>query len=327
MEGLYSSLYQIVRHGLNTNSYKFALLCALVRLAPDTDPKNPVIAIADLAPVFVDLYWPLEVSYHLRQGTDPDKDPIVMVEIRRLMQQQLITHGMSLAEFKKRNPDSYLKLVGKVERKAFSYVISCFHTVRKNKVEPDFFTHTADSGKSGGMIVLTKEARQFLINEGKLIEYVAVAGWAKFTEGFSYSPKLITKLSGDEPQRGNVSRWRPVLEKLQSGKCFYCSTTNMLNPHVDHALPWSFMLEDKTWNLVLACGDCNGSKSDLLPSSDDIEQLVERNLQLLKGNLAVSDGTFLRSFSDWHTRDLGAHIRSLYDQAASDQYPIWSIRT
>src|SRR5262245_39452501 len=72
-------LYEIVTRGLNTNSYKFALWRALASLAPGTNERSPKISKRDLAPLFVKYYWPLEVKYHIRQGIDPDKDPIVMV--------------------------------------------------------------------------------------------------------------------------------------------------------------------------------------------------------------------------------------------------------
>jgi hypothetical protein len=79
-----ATLYEIVTKGLNANSYKFALWRALADLAPTTDAKLPRISKQDLAPLFLRYYWPLEVKYHIRQSTDPDKDPIVMKLIRQL---------------------------------------------------------------------------------------------------------------------------------------------------------------------------------------------------------------------------------------------------
>ena len=78
MDRYIGTLYQIVAAGQKTNSYKFALWRALTRLAPSTDEATPVVSKNDLAPLFVEYYWPLKVRYHLRQGIDPDKDPVVM---------------------------------------------------------------------------------------------------------------------------------------------------------------------------------------------------------------------------------------------------------
>ena len=73
-----TALYQIVTVGQKTNSYKFALWRALAHLAP----TRSMISKLDLSQLFLEYYWPLELQYHVRQGTDPDKDPIVMRRIR-----------------------------------------------------------------------------------------------------------------------------------------------------------------------------------------------------------------------------------------------------
>ena len=53
-----TALYQIVAVGQNTNSYKFALWRALARLAP----AKSMISKLDLAPLFLDYYWPCSSS-------------------------------------------------------------------------------------------------------------------------------------------------------------------------------------------------------------------------------------------------------------------------
>ncbi len=152
---------------------------------------------------------------------------------------------------------------------------------------------------------------------------MAVAGWAKFTEVFCSSPKLITKLSREKPKRGSLTHWRVALGGFQQQRCFYCDSSDLASPHVDHVLPWSFILEDRTWNLVLSCSQCNGAKSDRLPTMEAVERLIERNTAILDGSAKVADMTFLRSFAEWHTRDLNGHVKALHDQAISDQYPVW----
>src|SRR5262249_52750714 len=54
-------------------------------------------------------------------------------------------------------------------------------------------------------------------------------------------------------KRGAVSQWSELLRIMQNGKCFYDETHDITSSEVDHVLPWSFVLEDRTWNLVLAC--------------------------------------------------------------------------
>jgi len=323
MHDFLTSVYQVVRHGMNTNSYKFALLRALVRIAPSVDTASPVITTKQLSPIFVELYWPLEVNFHLRQGIDPDKDPIVMCEIRKLLKKGTIYHGMKLSHFIKTYPKEYAEVVSRTDKNAFNYVLSCFHTVRKAEVKNPLFTHQGDMGKSCGEICLTDDALDFLISNAQLLDFIAIAGWTKFTEAVSSSPKLFSKLSGEQPKRGNLVTWRESLSILQEGKCFYCGVPDPSKPHIDHVIPWSYVLEDRTWNLVLSCDSCNGKKSDRLPSIDLISKLQKRNISLLGGCLEIHNKKFLRDFDEWKTRDLKLHVNALYDQAVGEQYPLW----
>jgi 5-methylcytosine-specific restriction endonuclease McrA len=98
----------------------------------------------------------------------------------------------------------------------------------------------------------------------KLIDYVAVSGWVRFTEQFTAAPKLHDKIDGSNLRRGVVSVWRDSLMAIQNGKCFYDAGHDISAAEVDHVLPWSFVLEDRTWNLVLACRNCNNEKRELL---------------------------------------------------------------
>jgi hypothetical protein len=107
MDHYITALYEIVTRGLNTNSYKFALWRALASLAP----THPTVSKHDLAPLFLKYYWPLEVQYHVRQGIDPDKDPIVMVLIRKLVKEGIISSGETLREFEKRMSAEHMALV------------------------------------------------------------------------------------------------------------------------------------------------------------------------------------------------------------------------
>jgi hypothetical protein len=95
----------------------------------------------------------------------------------------------------------------------------------------------------------------------------------------------------------------------------------MASPEVDHLLPWSFVLEDRTWNLVLACRKCNNEKRDRLANMNALERLCARNQKIAKGHIAHP--AFCRHFPEWHSRDLSSHIKGLYDQAVADGFPRW----
>jgi hypothetical protein len=179
---------------------------------------------------------------------------------------------------------------------------------------------TANAGNES--IELTSGGRQFLIDYGKIVDYVAVSGWVHFTEGFTSAPRLHDKLDGGDLKRGPISQWRNALLTIQSGKCFYDESHDMAAPEVDHLLPWTFVIEDKTWNLVLACRKCNNEKRDRLVETDALERPCLRN-EKISSRQIHSDPRFFRHFEEWHSRDLSSHIRGLYDQAIADGFPKW----
>src|SRR5262249_15808855 len=123
-----AALYAMVGKGLTANSYKFALWRALASLASGTDKKKPTISKQQLAPLFLSYYWPLEVKYHIRQGIDPNKDPIVMKRIRHLIGVGTIAHGETLKDFQRRMPTEHKMLVGSIARQALDDVMLPWRT-------------------------------------------------------------------------------------------------------------------------------------------------------------------------------------------------------
>jgi hypothetical protein len=194
--------------------------------------------------------------------------------------------------------------------------------VSGSPISPPIFTFTGKAGKAGDTIVLTNGGRRFLIAYRKLVDYVAVSGWVRFTEQFTSSPRLHDKIGGANLLRGPVWKWHEPLMKIQGEKCFYNASHDMAAPEVDHVLPWSFVLEDRTWNLVLACRKCNNEKRDRLVNIDALERLCDRNEKIARDQIHM-DSTFYRHFAEWKSRDLSSHIKGLYDQAVADGFPRW----
>jgi hypothetical protein len=109
--------------------------------APNTDEGRPEISKHDLAALFLEYYWPLEVKYHIRQGIDPDKDPVVMKRIRELIKAGNIGHG-DASRFQKVEPDKHKMLVARVAREAFDDVVPRFHQVRGVPIFPKIYSFT-----------------------------------------------------------------------------------------------------------------------------------------------------------------------------------------
>jgi hypothetical protein len=243
--------------------------------------------------------------------------------IRQLVEAGKIDQGETLRNFEKRVPEEHKALVNRVAREAFDDVIPRFHIVRNAEIDPKIFMFSGKPGNAGDVIKLTDGGRVFLILYKKLIDYVAVSGWVRFTEGSTSAPRLHDKIDGGDLKRGAVSQWREALMVIQNSKCFYDPSHDIGSPEVDHVLPWSFVLEDRTWNLVLACRKCNNEKRDRLTGLDAIQQLCARNEKLIKDQMWIGH-KFGRHFVEWHSRDLSSHIKGLYDQAIADKFPKWN---
>jgi hypothetical protein len=86
---------------------------------------------------------------------------------------------------------------------------------------------------------------------------------------------------------------REMLIAIQGKRCFYNEGHDIASPEVGHVLPWLFVLEDKTWNLVLACRKCNNEKRDRLANIDALKRLCARNEQIASEHIR-SNPAFLR---------------------------------
>lgn len=111
-----------------------------------------------------------------------------------------------------------------------------------------------------------------------------------------------------------MQRYLKILLAETRARCFYCDSTfgEELAPTLDHVIPWSFLLEDDLWDLVLACAKCNAEKSDWLPAAPFIHKLIVRNQTLSRVgvSLAISE----------------LEVERLYQAAISVEWPrFWSI--
>jgi hypothetical protein len=125
-----------------------------------------------------------------------------------------IRHGEVLTDFRRRRPAEYIRLLERVAREAFDDVIPRFHRVRGVAITPKIFTHFGTEGHAGDVIELTEGGRRFLVEYRRLIEYVAISGWVRFTEQFTSAPRLHDKIDGTNLRRGSVSGWRGSLTAI-----------------------------------------------------------------------------------------------------------------
>jgi hypothetical protein len=315
MDPMLKSVLQILVHGKNTNSYKFALLRALADTSKTSGGTSFEISFATLAERFIEYYWPLTVKHRVRQGIDPAKDPVVMRMIRTLASDKPLSRIDGAVAFAKQDAVGYSALVANVARQAFGDVIPRFHMVRRHEVRPRLYK------VSSAGIFVESAAATFLAAHADLLRFLAVAAWVKFTQPYSDAPRLFEKISGQRPERKTGS-YRSGLSRVDEAKCFYCGVKSGVFV-IDHFIPWSYVLEDRAWNLVFACKSCNGRKSDGLPEEPFLRNLMDRSSEWTQ-RIGQLPPRIAKDIKDWGpAHRLHEHMQTLRHQALQDGFPVW----
>ncbi len=310
-----NTIASVVESGQKTNSYKFALTLALA------EAQKPEVSALELAEQFLGYYWPLATTYRIRQSTDPFKEPVAYKWSAELHASLKLDPGVTLSKARQAHPKEFSALLARLSQTGgcLDEVLPRYHVLHKQVCSDPIFT------VEGLNIRIHDQAWQQIIANRKVVWQLGVGGWVRFCERISATPRMYLKLSGDIPKRKSLSPYLKLIVDSADQRCFYCGTQLTDDVHVDHFLPWSFVLEDKLWNLVPACGGgsgCNLRKSDRIPDKSLTAKLVERNLRMLKGDLGVSlrDHKDLREWKIW---DLTRHIEQLSATALAESFPLW----
>jgi len=318
-----TTVQRILQYGLTTNSYKFALLRALAAFGKKPGIEN-TIPFSWLAEQFLAYYWPF-VTLHIRQATDQARDPVIMRFIRDVLPPMASSMHGAREKFRKNNPQEYQEILDRCCRPGgcFDEVVPRLHTIRRRQVDAPLY----DFDMQKRELHLRPRARQFLQEYREVVELLSIGGWVRFTEQYTTQPRLYEKISGIKPER-HALRYQALLHSYRGGICFYCETGSNSQLHVEHVIPWSFIFEDRIWNLVLACQACNSSKSDQTPEDHYIERLNERNRDLstwLKENgTSTRDIHARKDFKDVQDRNLGEHLKTLVQTCRDEGFGTWN---
>jgi hypothetical protein len=132
---------------------------------------------------------------------------------------------------------------------------------------------------------MSEPALSFIRMDAHALETIANHWWAKYLERVNLlAPLIIEKVERDGVQRGSLAKYLRILMEFDEPRCFYCERPlqDLGTPHVDHVIPWSFLLTDPLWDLVLACSSCNLAKSDTLPDRAFLGKLAGRGARRAK---------------------------------------------
>ncbi len=261
----------MARRASMSSSYKPALLKALIQIAPTS--ANVEISFDRLGAEFLRLYWTQIVVFRLRQAPSLSKEPEVVQEIRRVATANRVRDLRDLATTERKQLESRLARILPIN------VIDAFHASKPASMPPLFERATRTS------IQLTSGTQAFLRENAGALQALANLWWASYLEKVNQlAPLIIQKVERDGARRTSMAKYLELLRSLDSPRCFYCERTvsGGVKGHVDHVIPWSFMLSDPLWDLVLACERCNLEKSDVLPHRDYLTKLTTHNVQRAK---------------------------------------------
>ncbi len=250
-------------------SYKPAPLKAIVRLV--RRGANAEIPLQTLGHEFVAMYWTQTIVFRLRQDFGIVKESKVVRAIR-----QASEHA-GVRDLSRLSRDRRTLLDARVAKILPINVLGLFHM---NKPETMGDLYSWSPGDDA--ISISPQAYFFIGANSAVLESIANLWWARFLERRNgLAPLVIEKVEGDGVRRENLSGLIRILRQSDGNRCFYCDD-NLAGPiatHVDHVIPWSFLLDDPPWDLVLACATCNLEKSDRLPAETFVQKLVVANLR------------------------------------------------
>jgi len=294
----------LMKHAPMSATYKPALLKALLACVRYDDRGE--ISLERLGHEFTRLYWNQTVVYHLRQATTLSKESRAVKLVRETAEKHRVRDLIALP------PDARAALDRKMAALLQVNVLAAFHS-RKPERMPPLYTWTPDSAA----VSVSANVRAFLRENEAPLELIANYYWASFLENTNrLAPRIVQKVERNASTRQSLQRYLAILRADEDQRCFYCRRAfdGTLAVTVDHVIPWSFLLEDPLWDLVLACAPCNSAKSDWLPEERVIGELLARNRRQAEA---------LRRHASFLITD--GEVERLYQAAISVEWPrFWS---
>ncbi len=290
-----------------TSTYKFALLKAILDNLFNNVPEpngNERILYKDLFAKFSESFWNLVVKYGLHQQKVNINGKTSKIEqiFQKAVKGNPVLQNL---EFIAIESQTRANLVRQVQAECKKYVLGAMYD--------DFLQNLYAFDLNGEFISLSTGAYKFLLKYKMEIEKLNYYHWARFLEAVNEESVLygvLGKLELSLPKREPLSIFREILQKeFEENNCFYCGRKLSGMVHVDHFIPWSFIKEDRLWNFVLSCPECNLKKSDILPAEALLPRIQKRNRDLLSQTNPFIDSQF-ENYDDNLLPELWSYARS-----------------
>lgn len=297
----YWSLFNFVfsPQSKKTSTYKFALIKSILDNLLNNIPKEDfqLILFENLFAKFAECFWNLVVKYglHQQKPTAGGKTSKIEQIFISAVHENPVLKNLDFSSIDEKTKSI---LITKVQTECKKYVLGALYDDFDGKI------YGFDENES--FIKISNVAYAFMLKYKMEIEKLNYYEWAKFLEKINLENvlfKILSKLELSLPEREPLDIFRKILfTEFEESCCFYCGkklNSSAGKIHVDHFIPWSFIKEDKLWNFVLSCPECNIKKSNILPSQDFIQKIVKRNCMILESeNKTIPNshaGTFIKS--------------------------------
>ena len=215
---------------------------------------------------FAKYYWDMEYSFRLRQSQDP--------------QDANITRLIKSFHEPGDKPPTIKDLSGKEMEQFRKKVVA-------RSIKPEVLVHLLtdmvgfykkiDSQR----IEFDADIIEFLYTHKILLRKGINNVLSKYLEKLNrMTPRISNKIDSEQIKRTALNvEMQLRMNKWQKSRCFYCEYT-FEKYHVDHVVPFNYVFSTDSYNCVLACQQCNCTKSDMLPTKKLFASAVTRNQEI-----------------------------------------------
>ena len=217
---------------------------------------------------FAKYYWDMEYSFRLRQSQD--------------RQDANITRIVRSAHDSHKKPPTIRELSGDDMEFFRKQVIT-------KSLKPEVLVHLqTDMARlykktDSNTISLDADIIDFFHTYKTTITYGLNYVTAKYLEKINNNVPNITRKVEHDPtkqtRKALPSEIQLKMKNWQESKCLYCKN-EFESHHVDHVIPFNFVFSTEPFNCVLACQQCNCTKSDMLPDKSLFADVLDRNNEI-----------------------------------------------
>ena len=281
----------IIEEMRNDNTYKVMWGKAIVDVMSDT--KEDVISFEQIAHKMIGYFWDLEFFFALKQAPQKEKTPIILQIVKEIITEYKTQYAVV--------PDFYIRVETKL-RKHPMFRQWIRKTVKAMKVDvAEKFMNVNDGkeivytlDKQNETLAFSPYQAKVIRNHSFIIKQLLNYKLAQLLEQFNDAPRITQKVRGLSERkfrRISLKKFENILLALKpDGPILDFYTGEVLDRNdisLDHVIPWSFIYSNDLWNLVITSRSNNSKKSNRTPSKEIIDQLQERNRQLLLSNLDI----------------------------------------